>query len=193
MELQGGEEGGFVLFALLRLHSAPSPSHGEKAPGLANIFSLPSGMVHHPGRVGARAFKQPREAGPEEVQGLGVSCKDQGTPRPWGGQAACRAVRDAGGLPRRKPGGRCTPPLFHTSTCGTRSLQHSSVWDQPTVTHPDQRLALLTALQPELEQSPPLHHVQESIHTWGFFSANTQENQWLLLQGVQEQLRGVSV
>lgn len=36
-------------------------------------------------------------------------CKDQGTPQQWGGQAACRAVRDAGGLPRRNPGARCTP------------------------------------------------------------------------------------
>lgn len=85
-------------------------------------------------------------------------CKDQGTPQQWGGQAACRAVRDAGGLPHRNPGAFCAlPPPFHTSTCGTGSLQHRSGWDQPTVTHPVRRLVLLRAPEPELEQSPPVH------------------------------------
>lgn len=147
-EAAAGRGGG--LCPLCPSPSAPSPSHGEKAQGLTNTFSLPAGMIHHPGRARARAFKQPREAGAGEVQGLGVSCKAWGTPWPWGGQAACRAVRDAGGIPRRKPGAHCTP-----TSIAHQQLWHRVLAAQSTVTHPDQRLALLRA--PGLEQSHRLH------------------------------------
>lgn len=112
-------------------------------------------MVHHPGRAGVGAFKQPREAGAGEVQGCLVRIRALyrcGVARRCAGQWGMQ------GLSAQKTRSLLHSHLYSTTApVALGSLQDSSDWDEPTVTHPDQSLALLGASEPELVQSPPLH------------------------------------
>lgn len=109
VELQGErrQDLSFSPFSVWAFH--PHPSHKEKAQGLTNISSLPAGDGASSLQSRSRAFKQPKEAGAGEVQGQGLFCEDQGTPWLWGGQAACRAVRDAVGDSTQKAWCYSTP------------------------------------------------------------------------------------